>query len=206
LISIASIVLVNAGPEQTDLAKLDAAQEGERPDESGAEVFATLPFFHRLNPNYTRGAQPLRGGISTLKRLGVRTIVDLRSSYDHTDEIGEAAGLDGLDYHWLPTSVWDPPSDEEANRFIALVSDVTKGPFFVFCTDGLNRTGEMSALYRVAVDKWTVEQSLKEVDDLGFNPYYYSLRNYVWTYARKFRPEAVPPGARSLTASEGAGN
>jgi protein tyrosine phosphatase (PTP) superfamily phosphohydrolase (DUF442 family) len=202
LVSITSIVLVNAGPPATDLASLEAAQANDPLDESGARVSATLPLFHRLSEQYVRGAQPARGGIGTLARLGVRTIVDLRSKYDHTEEIGEAARLEGLGYYWLPTSVWDPPTDAEANRFVALVSDESIGPFFVFCADGLNRTGEMSALYRVAVDKWTVEQALKEADELGFNPYYYTLRNYVWTYARKFRPEAVPPGARGLSASE----
>jgi protein tyrosine/serine phosphatase len=202
LVSITSIVLVNAGPPATDLASLEAAQANDRLDESSAAVSATLPLFHRLSADYVRGAQPVRGGIGTLTRLGVKTIVDLRSHYDHTDEIGEAAERAGLGYYWLPTSVWDPPSDVEANRFISLVCDKSKGPFFVFCADGLNRTGEMSALYRVAVDKWSVEQALKEVDQLGFNPYYYTLRNYVWTYARKFRPEAVPPGARGLSPSE----
>lgn len=201
-ISIASIVLVNAGPPATDLASLEEALASEKLEDSSAEVSATLPLFHRLNADYLRGSQPLRGGIGTLSRLGVKTIVDLRSNYDHTDEIGEAAERAGLTYYWLPTSVWDPPTDEEANRFISLVCDKAKSPFFVFCADGLNRTGEMSALYRVAVDKWSVEQALKEVDELGFNPYYYTLRNYVWTYARKFRPEAVPPGARGLRPSE----
>jgi protein tyrosine phosphatase (PTP) superfamily phosphohydrolase (DUF442 family) len=200
-ISITSIVLVNAGPPATDLASLDRVA-GDPLDESSAAVAATLPLFHRLSESYVRGAQPARGGVGVLTRLGVRAIVDLRSPYDHTEETREAAELAGISYYWLPTSVWDPPTDDEANRFIDLVSDKSKGPFFVFCADGLNRTGEMSALYRVAVDKWSVEQALKEVDELGFNPYYYALRNYVWTYARKFRPEAVPPGARGLSASE----
>ena len=201
-VSITSIVLVNAGPPATDLASLEAAQAIDTFDESGAAVSATLPLFHRLSEDYIRGAQPAHGGIGTLARLGVKTIIDLRSNYDYTDEIGEAAELAGLRYCRLPTSVWDPPTDAEANRFISLVGDKSQGPFFVFCADGLNRTGEMSALYRVAVNTWTVEQALNEADELGFNPYYYSLRNYVWTYARKFRPEAVPPGARGLSATE----
>jgi protein tyrosine/serine phosphatase len=98
-------------------------------------------------------------------------------------------------------SVWNPPTDEEAGRFVAFVTDKSKGPFFVFCADGLNRTGEMTAIYRVARSKWTVEQALEEADRLGFNPYYYTLRSYVWDYARKFNPSAVPPGARRLGSS-----
>jgi len=164
--------------------------------DASAEVSAALPYFRRSSQNYTRGSQPARGGVGVLKRLGVRSIVDLRSTYDHTDDVRQAAAAAGLNYYWMPTSVWDPPTDDEATRFVNLVGDQSKGPFFVFCSDGLNRTGEMSALQRVMNDKWTVEQALKEMDELGFSPYYYNLRQYVWDYARKYRPEAVPPQGR----------
>ena len=149
-----------------------------------------------------RGSQPAHGGIETLAQLGVKTVVDLRSIYDHTDEVGVAAERAGIRYYWLPMSVWNPPTDEQAKEFVSVVTDKSKGPFYVFCYDGLNRTGEMSAIYRIAQHKWTVEQALKEMDDWGFNPYYYTLRSYVWTYARKFQPSAVPQNARKLSAAE----
>ncbi len=170
--------------------------------DDSAQVTATLPYFHRLDENYTRGSVPAKGGIETLKRLGVKTVVDLRSKYDHTDDIGIAAERSGLKYYWLPTSVWEPPTDARAKEFVAVVADNSQGPFYVFCTDGLNRVGEMSAIYRVAKSQWTVEQALKEIDDLGFNPFYYNLRSYVYTYARKFHPKALPPQARSLSSLE----
>jgi protein tyrosine/serine phosphatase len=154
-------------------------------DENSAEVTAALPYFRRLNEHYTRGSQPIRGGVTVLARLGIKSLVDLRSAYDHTEDVGEAARQLGLAYYWLPMSVWDPPSDEQANEFLKLVGDHAKGPFFVFCADGLNRTGELSALHRIANDGWTVDKAIKEMDELGFNPYYYSLRQYVWDYARK---------------------
>jgi protein tyrosine phosphatase (PTP) superfamily phosphohydrolase (DUF442 family) len=170
--------------------------------EDSADVKTALPFFYRLNESYARGAQPLRGGVSMLARLGVKTIIDLRSPYDYTEGTKIAAERLGIVYHQLPTSVWNPPTDEEANKFLSIVTDESKGPFFVFCADGVNRVGEMSAIYRVMKDGWTLDQALKEMDDLGFNPYYYNLRNYVWTYARKFRPESVPKGARRLSPIE----
>lgn len=166
------------------------------------EIATTLPLLHRVDDNYVRGSQPLRGGIGTLKRLGVKTLVDLRSIYDHTDEVKAAAEVAGIGYEWVPMSVWNPPTDDEANRFVSLVTDTSKGPFFVFCADGLNRIGEMTAIYRVAHSQWTVEKALDEADELGFNPYYYSLRSYVWDYARKFRPDAVPATGRRVSPLE----
>jgi protein tyrosine phosphatase (PTP) superfamily phosphohydrolase (DUF442 family) len=177
-------------------------QTGPLPDKHSGEVQTTLPLFSRLNEQYARGSQPLRGGVSLLKRLGVESIIDLRSPYEHTDEIKSVAERVGIAYHWLPMSVWDPPSDEQANEFVRLTREDSSGPFFVFCTDGVNRTGEMTAIYRISHDGWSAEQALKEMDELGFNAYYYPLRNYVWTYARKFYPALVPPSGRRVSPIE----
>ena len=149
-----------------------------------------------------RGGEPARGGLGVLARLGVKTILDLRSEYDYTDDIKVAAERLGFIYRRLPLSVWNPPTDKEANEFVRIVTNKTEGPFFVFCSDGIHRTGEMSAIYRIMEDQWEIEQALTEMDEAGFNPYYYNLRNYVWTYARKFRPAAVPATGRRLSPIE----
>lgn len=190
-IAIGIIALASGNGESSADAGLAEKSRLKPLDESSAEVRVTLPVFRRLNETYMRGAAPLSGSIAVLKRLGVRSLVDLRSRFDHTAEIGKAALTEGLQYFWLPMSVWNAPTDEQAHEFISLVMDESKGPFYVFCTDGLNRTGEMSAIYRLAHDNWSIERALKEMDETGFNPYYYTLRNYVWSYARKFHPQAV---------------
>lgn len=196
-IAISTIVL-SSKPQTDSVSKTDQTPKIE--GESG-EVSTTLPFFHRVDENYFRGSQPLHGGIVTLVGLGVRTLVDLRSKYDHTDDIKVAAEAAGLDYEWIPTSVWTPPADDEANQFVSLVTTSERGPFFVFCADGLNRIGEMTAIYRIAHSNWSVQKALDEADELGFNPYYYNLRSYVWDYARKFRPNSVPSTGRRISLS-----
>jgi len=194
-----STIVFSSGPANES----PTGSRGEpRLEDTAGEVAATLPLFHRVDENYVRGSQPLRGGIGTLTRLGVRTLVDLRSIYDHTDDVKDAAEAAGLGYEWVPMSVWNPPTDAEANQFVSLVTGTSRGPFFVFCADGLNRIGEMTAIYRVAHSNWSVEKALAEADELGFNPYYYTLRNYVWDYARKFRPSAVPPTGRRVSPLE----
>lgn len=198
-VAVSTIVFSNGSPPESGSSDTSCT---ERRDVSAGEVAGTLPLFHNVDENFARGSQPLRGGIGTLKRLGIKTLIDLRSIYDHTDDVKAAAEIAGLGYEWVPMSVWNPPTDEEANRFVSLVTDTSNGPFFVFCADGLNRIGEMTAIYRVVYSNWTVEKALDEADELGFNPYYYTLRSYVWDYARKFRPKAVPPTGRRVSALE----
>ncbi len=198
-VAITFILVYGNGPRRV------AASGNSAPaplSDTSAQVTTTLPVFHRLDANYTRGAEPASGGIETLSRLGIKTVVDLRSIYDHADDVGVATEQAGLRYYWLPLGVWDPATDAQAKEFLDLVTDESKGPFYVFCDDGLHRTGEMSAIYRVAHHRWSVEQALQEMDQVGFNPYYYSLRGYVWTYARKFNPQAVPREARRVSAFE----
>jgi len=165
-------------------------------DENSGEVKASLPLFRVVNKDYLRGAQPAAAAIDVLLRLGVKTIVDLRSKYDRTPGLGDEAERAGLGYYWMPLSVWDPPTDAQTAEFLSVVTHPSRGPVFVFCTDGVNRTGEMTAIYRVIHGGWSVEQALKEMDDAGFSPYYYSLRNYVWAYARAHRAGPGETGAR----------
>lgn len=200
-LAIAISTIVSSKSSIAESISGNASRGEPRLSDTAGEVAATLPLFHRVDENYVRGSQPLRGGIGTLARLGIKTLVDLRSIYDHTDDVKVAAEAAGLSYEWAPMSVWNPPTDEEANQFVSLVTDTARGPFFVFCADGLNRIGEMTAIYRVAHSEWSVEKALEEADELGFNPYYYTLRSYVWDYARKFRPQAVPATGRRVSPS-----
>lgn len=169
----------------------DPGPASDKLDENSGSVKAALPLFHRMNANYIRGAEPGTGGVEILSRLGVKSVVDLRSEYDRTERVGKECERLGLHYYRCPLSVWDPPTDAETDSFLAIVSDQSNAPVFVFCADGLNRTGEMTAIYRVQHDHLTPEQAVKEMDDLGFSPYYYSLRSYVWDYTREHKPGAI---------------
>jgi len=179
----------NTKPPSTEAtAKLPVAVDNEAAapplDENSGEVKASLPLFRSVDANYFRGAEPGREGVDLLVRLGVKTLVDLRSKYDRSPGVAAEADRAGLGYYWLPLSVWDPPTDAQTSEFVGVVTDKSRGPVFVFCTDGVNRTGEMTAIYRMKQAGWSAEQAVKEMDDAGFSPYYYSLRNYVWAFAR----------------------
>jgi protein tyrosine/serine phosphatase len=206
-LATATFKLSSRSSKQAEVPEPDARQQAasvdlgraclsEQLDERSAQVQVALPLFHRVDERYLRGSQPAHEGVSLLKRMGVKAIVDLCSIYDHTDRVGIEAERLGLRYYWLPMSVWDPPTDQETARFLSIVTDPSNAPLYIFCADGLNRTGEMTAIYRIAHHGWAAEQAIKEMDEVGFNPYYWTLRNYVWDYARKRKPKAAPAEAR----------
>ena len=65
------------------LATFTAAQ-----DQKEAK-YKELPNFHPVNSGLYRGGQPERGGLEQLKKLGVKTIINLRDD-DETSSSGKS--------------------------------------------------------------------------------------------------------------------
>lgn len=122
-----------------------------------------LPNLHRVTDDLYRGAQPTADGMRRLREMGVRTIVNLRSFHSDRDEIGDS----GLAYEHIYMKVWHP-EDEEAVRFLQIVTDKARTPAFVHCKLGSDRTGLMCALYRVAVGGWSKAEAVEEMTEGGF--------------------------------------
>lgn len=123
-----------------------------------------VPNLHKVSDNLYRSAQPTAAGMRNLKQIGIRTVVNLRSFHSDRDEIGDS----GLGYEHIYMKAWHPER-EEVVRFLKIVTDPERTPVLVHCMHGADRTGTMSALYRIAVQGWTREEAVREMTDGGFN-------------------------------------
>jgi len=122
-----------------------------------------LPNLHKVSDDLYRGAQPTAEGVERLKALGVRTIVSLRSS--DTDK--NLPIPPEITYEHIPMTAWRP-NDRDVVRFLRIVGDENRLPVFVHCRRGADRTGMMSAIYRIAVQGWSKEQAIAEMTQGGF--------------------------------------
>jgi protein tyrosine/serine phosphatase len=122
-----------------------------------------LPNLHRVSEAYYRGAQPSDEGMRELERLGVKTVVNLRAVNSDRDEIGDA----GLAYEHISFKAWHA-EDEDVVRFLRIVTDPARKPVFVHCQHGADRTGMMTAIYRIAVEGWSKEDAIAEMTQGGF--------------------------------------
>ncbi len=122
-----------------------------------------VPNLHKVSDTLYRSAQPSAEGMKKLKAMGIETIVNLRSFHSDRDEIGDT----GLAYEHIYMKVWHP-GEEEAVRFLQIVTNPKRSPVLVHCQHGADRTGTMCALYRVAVQGWSKEEALKEITQGGF--------------------------------------
>ena len=122
-----------------------------------------VPNFHKVSDELYRGGQPSAEGMRELKRLGIRTVVNLRSFHSDRDDIGDV----NLAYEHIYMKPWRP-EDKEVVRFLQIVTDRSRTPVFVHCMRGADRTGTMCAIYRVAVQGWSKAEAIEEMTKGGF--------------------------------------
>jgi len=121
---------------------------------------------HKVSNDLYRGAQPTAEGMQQLEKLGIKTVISLRSF--HSDR-GEMEGT-ALVYEHIFMKTWHP-EDEEIIRFLRIVTDPNRTPVFVHCQRGADRTGTMCAIYRVAVQGWSKDEAIEEMTKGGFGFY-----------------------------------
>ena len=138
--------------------------------------YAGLPNLNKVTDNLYRGAEPLPEGFAELKKLGIKTLVNLRS--DHSDQVqAEAAGLG---YVNIPMHAWHA-EDEDIVQFLRTTTDPKLMPIFVHCQHGSDRTGVCMAAYRVVVEGWTKEDAIREMTegDYGYHGIWENLIDYI---------------------------
>ena len=122
-----------------------------------------VPNLYKVSDDLYRSAQPTAEGMKNLEKIGIKTIVNLRSFHSDRDEIGDT----GLQCERIYLKLWRP-EEEDAVKFLRIVTDPSKTPVLVHCQHGSDRTGIMCALYRVAVEEWDKEVALCEMTQGGF--------------------------------------
>lgn len=122
-----------------------------------------VPNLHKVGDNLYRSAQPTAQGMKNLRKMGIETIVNLRSFNSDRNLIGST----GLGYEHLYMKAWHP-EHKEVVRFLQIATNPKRAPVLVHCQHGADRTGTMIALYRVSVQGWTREEALREMTEGGF--------------------------------------
>jgi protein tyrosine/serine phosphatase len=135
-----------------------------------------VPNLHKVSDTLYRSGQPSAEGMRNLKAEGIKTIINLRSFHSDRDEIGDT----GLAYEHIHMKA-SHPEEEEAVRFLQIVTNSKSKPVLVHCQRGADRTGTMCALYRIAVQGWTKGEAIREMTEggFGFDEIWKNLRNWL---------------------------
>jgi tyrosine-protein phosphatase SIW14 len=129
-----------------------------------------VPNAGKINDRFYRGAQPTARAFSELKKIGVTTIVDLRTE-DSKTIIWERQQAESQGMHFvnIPVGGFSAPADQQVAEFLSLFLSNPDEKIFVHCHYGEDRTGVFVASYRMAIDRWPAEQAVHEMHLFGFN-------------------------------------
>jgi len=174
-----------------------AAQSATGPAPAGVSAPAAekikndaLPNLGRIHPNLLRGAQPGEKGYAELKKLGVAIVVNFRE--DSKDKEKARVEAQGMTYIDIPWSSFDTPDNQQVAQFLQIVKDNPGKKVFFHCRRGAERTGVMTAAYRMAFDKWTPEQALDEMEQFKFRGLFFRhLKKYVRSFPQQLESDPL---------------
>jgi tyrosine-protein phosphatase SIW14 len=142
-----------------------------------------IPNFHQVNAHLYRGGQPSDAGWSSLAKLGVKTVIDLRPASEHS--IGkEAIAVEaaGMVYVSQPMARLAAPTNEEIRKILALLDSSEQWPIFVHCRRGADRTGTVIACYRIAHDQLASQEALREARSYGLSRLEVGMKHFIQNF------------------------
>lgn len=149
---------------------------------------APMQNFQKVRPGLYRGGHPDSSGITYLKKLGVKTIVDLEVgdfieatpwSIDQELDDASAAGITVLRF---PMSAFEAAEsdrfDKQMDQILATLADASQQPIYVHCKHGQDRTGLVIGLERVVDEGWDPQNAHDEMVKIGFHTFFLGLEDY----------------------------
>lgn len=152
-----------------------------------ANAAKDLPNLYKVNDHLYRGGQPTEAGIQELKRMGVKTIINLRDADDRERKEEGWAKAAGIHFINVPESNWFKPKNENIDAIIKLIDTSENQPVFVHCKRGSDRTGTVIAVYRITHDGWTDKQANEEAKKFGFGWWQVWMKDFINDYYRDYK-------------------
>jgi protein tyrosine/serine phosphatase len=142
-----------------------AAETAPRPAEWATKIeISGVQNLYKITDNLYRSQQPSEAGFKALKEhLGIKTVINLRAFHSDKEKL---SGL-GLLNEELSVKTWHI-EDEDVVNVLSLLRKKENGPFLIHCQHGADRTGLMSAMYRIVGQGWTKEDAITEMVNGGY--------------------------------------
>src|ERR1700683_3517168 len=84
-----------------------------------------IPNFRRVNDHVFRGGQPSSEAFASLRKLGVKTVVDLRETGDRSRTEEKLVKAAGMHYVSVPMHGMEAPSDARVSKVLSLLDDTS---------------------------------------------------------------------------------
>ena len=130
---------------------------------------------YKIDEGVYRAEQPGDKEFKELEKFGIKEVLNLR--YWHSDN-KEAAGTD-LILHHVRMNAHDINNKDIINALRIIKN--RKGPIVYHCKHGSDRTGVITAMYRIIFQNWTKEDAINEMKSggYGFHRIYFNIPSYI---------------------------
>lgn len=163
---------------------LPAAEARPRPETWAKPVAAAhLKNFYQLDGKVYRAAQPDAKGFRELEQLGIRNVLNFR---DHHSDNDEAKGT-AIRLHRIKMEAGEI-KDGDVIEALRIIKDAD-GPVLIHCWHGSDRTGLISAMYRIVFQDWSKDAAIDELMHGGYG--YHTMYKNIPEYIRKMDVEKV---------------
>jgi protein tyrosine phosphatase (PTP) superfamily phosphohydrolase (DUF442 family) len=153
-----------------------------------------VPNFGKVTPTLFRGGLPSSTGFKALAGMGVKIVVDTHAASPSEEKEVQKLGMQYVAIPWHCPS----PKDEVFARFLKLLRENEGKKIFVHCRLGDDRTGMMTAAYRIAEEGWSADEAMLEMKAFGFSTVHHLMCPGLASYEKGF-----PDRLKSSSAFEG---
>ena len=139
----------------------------------------------KVNEGFYRSAKLSKKDLQTLNSLGIKTIVNLRSF--HSDKtLLENSGIQAVQ---VGINTWSISDDNVVAALRAIRAAQKDGPVLLHCWHGADRTGLVTAMYRMLYQDWSREQALEELLHGGYG--YHAMWKNIPVYLKTVDIEKI---------------
>lgn len=130
----------------------------------------------------------------------IKTVVTLRTTRDPSRpypdewerELCESRGIKHVrivPLVWSPDEKGEIPAERNVEKFLGLMADPANHPVLVHCFAGIHRTGQMCALYRMELNRWSAADAVREMEVCGFDADDDEGTRAIDRYMRGYKPK-----------------
>jgi protein tyrosine/serine phosphatase len=161
----------------------DASAIARKP-EWAAPVEASVNLFS-ITSNLYRSAQLAPKDVALIKSLGIQTVVSLRNFNDDETVLRGS----GVKIKRIGINTWSVGDKQVIAALKAIKAAEQDGPVLLHCLHGADRTGLVSAMYRMLYQGWSKDDALQELTQGGYG--YHAMWKNIPRYIKKVDLEKV---------------
>lgn len=146
---------------------------------------------YQIDQHFFRGKQPTQTDILMLHQLGIKTVINMRMRNPDATELA----LSHFALLHMPFETWEINTTHLADVLWQIELGQQRGNVLLHCFHGADRTGLVSAMYRIIYQDWTIEDAQLEMKygGFGFHPIWVNIDQF-------FNLEKVADIKRQLVA------